>query len=34
VAVGLVVVTVLGRVTTKYESDKNHQKINEIWVFL
>ena len=27
-------VTAFGRVTTKYESVKNHQKINEIWFFL
>jgi hypothetical protein len=32
--VGKGAVTALGRVTTGYESVKNHQKINEIWVFL
>ena len=32
--VGKGTVTALGRVTTGYESVKNHQKINEIWVFL
>jgi len=33
-ALGEGVVTLLGRVTTEYESVKNHQKINEIWFFL
>jgi hypothetical protein len=32
--VGKGAVTALGRVTTGYESVKNHQKINEIWFFL